>query len=70
MPGEDCQITYAIWNGVKYAIETELFIIDALTGELKAKEMFDCEKNDRHGVSFALIKYTGLENRVQIQKHL
>ncbi|VBB34173.1 unnamed protein product, partial [Acanthocheilonema viteae] len=50
---EDCQVTYAIWNGVKYVAETELFIIDTLTGELKAKEMFDCEENDRYALVIA-----------------
>ncbi|MCP9261414.1 BMA-CDH-7 [Dirofilaria immitis] len=35
---DDCQITYAIWDGVKYVGETELFVIDALTAELKAKK--------------------------------
>lgn len=43
---------------MEYVVETELFIIDALTGELKAKQMFDCEKSDRHAVSFGLMKYT------------
>lgn len=39
---------------MKYVGETELFMIDVLTGELKAKEMFDCEENDRHAVSSSL----------------
>uniref|UniRef100_A0A1I7VDM4 Cadherin domain-containing protein n=1 Tax=Loa loa TaxID=7209 RepID=A0A1I7VDM4_LOALO len=50
---KDCPVTYAIWNGKKYVGETELFTIDALTGELKAKEMFDCEENDRYGLVIA-----------------
>ncbi|KAM3719724.1 Cadherin-23 [Dirofilaria immitis] len=50
---DDCQITYAIWDGVKYVGETELFVIDALTAELKAKKMFDCEKNDRYALVIA-----------------
>ncbi|VDO23328.1 unnamed protein product [Brugia timori] len=53
---DDCPVTYAIWNGMKYVGETELFTIDSLTGELKAKEMFDCEKNDRHAVSSGLLE--------------
>ncbi|VDK80581.1 unnamed protein product, partial [Onchocerca ochengi] len=50
---EDCQITYAIWNDMKYVNETELFMIDTLTGELKAKKMFDCEEHDRHALVIA-----------------
>ncbi|VDN83893.1 unnamed protein product, partial [Brugia pahangi] len=50
---KDCPVTYAIWNGMKYVGETELFTIDSLTGELKAKEMFDCEENDRHALVVA-----------------
>lgn len=46
----DCQLTYAIWNGTKYVNETALFKIDTVTGELKAKESFDCEERDRHAV--------------------
>uniref|UniRef100_A0A915PYH9 Cadherin domain-containing protein n=1 Tax=Setaria digitata TaxID=48799 RepID=A0A915PYH9_9BILA len=52
-PSKDCQITYSIWNGMKYVSETELFSIDALTGELKAKKMFDCEEHDRHALVIA-----------------
>ncbi|CAG9533294.1 unnamed protein product [Cercopithifilaria johnstoni] len=66
---EDCQITYAIWNGMKYVAETELFIIDVLTGELKAKEMFDCEKNDRHALVIAAFSgdlFAELEVEVRI----
>uniref|UniRef100_A0A0R3RJR3 Cadherin domain-containing protein n=1 Tax=Elaeophora elaphi TaxID=1147741 RepID=A0A0R3RJR3_9BILA len=50
---KDCQVTYAIWDGMKYVAETDLFIIDALTGELKAKVMFDCEESDRHALVIA-----------------
>uniref|UniRef100_A0A183EXY1 Cadherin domain-containing protein n=1 Tax=Gongylonema pulchrum TaxID=637853 RepID=A0A183EXY1_9BILA len=46
----DCQLTYAIWNGTKYVNETELFMIEPTTGELKAKVSFDCEEQDRHAV--------------------
>uniref|UniRef100_A0A1I8EXD5 Cadherin domain-containing protein n=1 Tax=Wuchereria bancrofti TaxID=6293 RepID=A0A1I8EXD5_WUCBA len=50
---KDCPVTYEIWNGMKYVGETELFTVDALTGELKAKQMFDCEENDRHALVIA-----------------
>lgn len=41
---------------MEYVDQTELFAINTVTGEMKARKMFDCEEKDRHAVSYRFFK--------------
>ncbi|VDM45688.1 unnamed protein product [Toxocara canis] len=53
VPSEECELTYAIWDGNSYVNETELFAVKTDTGELLSRKAFDYEHKNRHSVVIA-----------------
>lgn len=51
--GNNCDVTYVIWNGSahSYTDSTDEVVLDAKTGELRSKLMFDYENGSSYGVS-------------------
>uniref|UniRef100_A0A914WNI4 Cadherin domain-containing protein n=1 Tax=Plectus sambesii TaxID=2011161 RepID=A0A914WNI4_9BILA len=53
--GNNCDVTYVIWNGSahSYTDGTEQVVLDATTGELRSKIMFDYENGGSYGLVIA-----------------
>lgn len=51
--GNNCDVMYVIWNGTThgYSDATEQVVLDAHSGELRSKIVFDYEMGTSYGVS-------------------
>uniref|UniRef100_F1KSD0 Cadherin-87A n=1 Tax=Ascaris suum TaxID=6253 RepID=F1KSD0_ASCSU len=53
VPSDECELTYAIWDGSAYVNETELFTMKTDSGELFSRKAFDYEQKNRHSLVVA-----------------
>uniref|UniRef100_A0A915AFR7 Cadherin domain-containing protein n=1 Tax=Parascaris univalens TaxID=6257 RepID=A0A915AFR7_PARUN len=53
VPSDECELTYAIWDGNAYVNETEFFTMKTDSGELLSRKAFDYEQKNRHSLVVA-----------------